>query len=85
MRASRHMKTGQGAEWGRIEGERESGHGELGGASEFLPRPGLFIWRTLTRTSTPRQRCLHISKCSLTASAAIRPMATSLRWPMSRR
>ena len=32
----------------------------------------------------PRQQCLNTSKCSITASAAIRRMATSLRWSMSK-
>ena len=32
----------------------------------------------------PRLRCLNTSKCSITASAVIRRMATSLHWSMSR-
>lgn len=51
----------------------------------FTPsRPNSSIWRPGTRMNRPRQRCLSISKCSVTASAVIRRMAISPRWPMSR-
>ena len=43
----------------------------------------LVIWRSLTRTNTPRQLCLNISKCFITVSAAIPRMAISRHWPMS--
>ena len=38
---------------------------------------------THEQTQRPRRQCVKISQCFITASGAIRRMATSPRWPMS--
>jgi len=50
---------------------------------DYGPSQAVFHWNT-GGTSRRRQRCLNTSKCSITASGAIRRLATSLRWSMSR-